>query len=151
MRPPAKGKWCDDCKSADRLKRKRNIKPIEGKKRGRKLRTESGAIISHEEIVNGLIKKTAAQIALDMVVSGTCACGIDIRVWPGKGAHPTQCDSCAYFERLAKKRARQNKPNAVPKRKANVPLDLAAAKQLIWRQRAANKARSRSLTNSGAV
>lgn len=135
--PPAhRRKACEKCLEKSRRKNARKISPTEGRRRGRRLQTETGRRISHEEFIISLAKRTA----LDMVLIGLCQCGKDIRSFKGKGERPVVCDACAYRQRLAKKRVKD------PARKAGArPIsdDLAAAKQLLWRTRQSKKRQAR--------
>jgi hypothetical protein len=100
---------------------KRTITPTPGKKRGRVLRTvETGREISHEEVVLGLIKRTAEALA----VSGACACGSPI-LYKGKGSPRRRCLACDNKHR--RRRLRERYQAASPTGERSVPIGEAVA------------------------
>jgi hypothetical protein len=87
------------------------ITPTASKKRGRMLRTDAGREISHEEVVYGLIKRTAIEVAN----TGTCACGGAI-LQPKKGRKVTMCLACKGVRNREASRARKCKSKRVKSR-----------------------------------
>jgi hypothetical protein len=78
------------------------IVPTLGKKRGRTLRTDTGRELSHEELVYGLIKRTAVEVAN----AGTCACG-GVILQPRKGRKVTLCLACKGIRNRKESRERK--------------------------------------------
>lgn len=92
---------CEACRVAGnvRSEKRRGLKISKWKKRGRRLFTEAGRPVSHEEAVRNAVRAAAVQIHSGVV----CACGYPIEK-PERGAMPKRCNMCQYdFEREQKR------------------------------------------------
>ncbi len=110
------------------------IKPTPGRKRGRVLRTDTGREISHEEIVYGLIKRTA----VELTESKQCVCGSPIERRRGR-KESLKCLACRAIEKRTRCSSGYNAEKPRSRRTYSVQENIAqamrdAASSRKWRQ-----------------